>query len=250
MIRWVVFDAVGTLIEPVPSVSSVYHAVGRRHGSRLSQEEVAARFRAAFFESEADTDGGRAASDRYRTSESLERDRWRNVVAAVFDDVTKPGDCFEELWRHFGRPEAWRCFDDVPGAFGELKEAGLRIAVASNFDSRLHAVVRGIAGLTGIEETVISSEVGHRKPSEGFYIELLQRLRLRPEEAVMVGDDWSNDVQGAREAGIRAIHLKRRRTGEAIASIASNAREVDGSIADDEIGDLSSLAARLQSGAS
>ena len=44
----VVFDAVGTLIEPAPPAAEVYAAVGRKYGSRLSVPEVAPRFRAAF----------------------------------------------------------------------------------------------------------------------------------------------------------------------------------------------------------
>ena len=43
-IRAVVFDAVGTLIHPNPPAAAVYYEVGRRHGSRLTQDVVARNF--------------------------------------------------------------------------------------------------------------------------------------------------------------------------------------------------------------
>src|SRR5207253_3715625 len=47
-VRAVVFDAVGTLITPDPPAPAVYAEVGRKFGSRLGVEVIAARFRAAF----------------------------------------------------------------------------------------------------------------------------------------------------------------------------------------------------------
>ena len=45
MLRAVVFDAVGTLIVPNPSVAEVYGDVGRRHGSRYRPEQAATAIR-------------------------------------------------------------------------------------------------------------------------------------------------------------------------------------------------------------
>ena len=47
-VRAVFFDAVGTLIHPQPSAAAVYAAVGRRFGTRRTEEEIAARFPTAF----------------------------------------------------------------------------------------------------------------------------------------------------------------------------------------------------------
>ena len=48
-IRGVLFDAVGTLIYPDPPVAEAYRSIGRRFGSRLSVEQIAARFPAGLF---------------------------------------------------------------------------------------------------------------------------------------------------------------------------------------------------------
>jgi FMN phosphatase YigB (HAD superfamily) len=35
----------------------------------------------------------------------------------------------------------------------------------------------------------------------------LDRLNVGPDESVMVGDNWSTDVEGALRVGMRALHL-------------------------------------------
>src|SRR5688572_14129451 len=107
-IRWVLFDAVGTLIHPDPPVAEVYHSAGRRFGSRLAVEEIRLRFRAALAASQ--SEGG-------PTSESNERQRWRRIVGHVIHDVHDQADSlFEKLWQHFAKPQHWRLYDDVAEA--------------------------------------------------------------------------------------------------------------------------------------
>ncbi|MGH7200676.1 MAG: HAD family hydrolase [Planctomycetaceae bacterium] len=221
-IRCIAFDAVGTLIEPSPSVASVYHEAGRRYGSRLSPEEVAARFHEVFRRS-AET----AGDAELTTSEEQERRRWREIVAAVFDDVCDHEACFAELFAHFARPSAWRCYPDVPAALDALNAQERLLAVASNFDARLSGVCDALPELRPIRLRVISSLVGVRKPSIEFYRRLAMMAALPPHEIVMVGDDLENDILPARAAGLHAVRIVRHRPP----------------IGHDEIGDLRELSA-------
>ncbi len=205
-VRWIVFDAVGTVIEPVPDVASIYHAIGVQHGSRLSRPEVSDRFRAAFLD---DEDCDRAA-DRLMTDELTERDRWWRIVRTVLDDVEDLDSCFHELFDHFGRPDSWRCYDDVAETLTEFASRGFRLAVASNFDRRLHAICDALGPLSLFEERVISSEVKWRKPAGDFYRAVIDRLSAPANQILVVGDDEVNDVHGARSAGMQAIHLDRK----------------------------------------
>jgi putative hydrolase of the HAD superfamily len=225
--RCVAFDAVGTLIRPTPPAGEVYHGVGRRFGSRLASEEIARRFGHAFRDSEQGD-----AEARLVTSEAREKERWRQIVAAVLDDIPDADACFAELFEHFARPESWSCFDEVPGALGRLHAQGYRLAIASNFDSRLHAVCDAFAALRDIVLRVISSEVGWRKPGRAFFEALVARAGCKPGEVLMVGDDFANDIAGAREAGLGAVFLNRR-----------------GRAAPGEIGSLVELLELLEAGA-
>jgi putative hydrolase of the HAD superfamily len=207
-LRWIVFDAVGTLIYPTPDVATAYHCVGSAHGSRLSRDEVRDRFRSAFRRTE---NSDRSGESGMTTCEADEVERWRQIVAEVFDDLTPTAaeECFRDLFEHFARPSAWACFDDVGPTIAALRERGLNVAVASNFDGRLHPVCDGLPPLDEIGLRVVSSEVGFNKQSRGFYEAVLRLVDAPPDEVVVVGDDAINDVRGAEQAGIRGVLIDR-----------------------------------------
>ncbi len=203
------FDAVGTIIHPTPSAAEVYYCLARRYGSQLSAEEIAGRFRTAFRVSE-QGDVTAEPGQGHTTSEAREELRWRQIVASVIDDIADTDRCFSDLFAHFARPASWSCFDDVPETISRFQAAGYRLAIASNFDSRLHAVCNGMASLRAIELRIISSEVGCRKPGRLFFAALVARAGCHAGDVLMIGDDRANDVEGARAAGLEAILIKRR----------------------------------------
>lgn len=230
--RCIAFDAVGTLITPVPSPGDIYHQKARHFGSQLDAVEIARRFKQAFRNSEL-ADAAANAEVRLVTSEARERERWRQIVAEVIDDISESAACFDQLFAHFARPDSWRCFDDVPELLVELESRGYMLAIASNFDRRLHDVCNGFPALRKIGIRVISSEVGYRKPGGKFFEELVSQAGCDPAEVLMVGDDLLNDFEGARRAGLGAVLINRRRQQQA----------AEGS--PDEIGNLSELLVRL-----
>jgi len=200
-IRWILFDAVGTLIYADPPVADVYHAAAARFGSWLSVAEIGERFRRAL-----------AAEQACGTpvSEENERQRWRRIVGAVVDDVPADGDAvFEQLWQHFARSQCWRLFDDVRTALANLHGRGYRLGIASNFDDRLKRVVHGHPPLARLEAVFVSSDIGFAKPDVRFFRAVEQRIGAPPAHIALVGDDEASDVQGATAAGWRAIRLDR-----------------------------------------
>jgi putative hydrolase of the HAD superfamily len=199
-VRAVFFDAVGTLIHPEPSAAVVYATVARALDSRLSEEEIATRFRTAFAREDA-----RDRANGWRTSEERERQRWRGIVAKVLDDVADGECCFLELFTHFGRPEAWRCDPETAGILTELERRGYVLGMASNYDARLNGVVAGLPELRPLRHVVTSSEVGWRKPAREFFDALLGRVGLAPSQVLYVGNDRANDYEGALAAGLRAM---------------------------------------------
>ncbi|MBS0206608.1 MAG: HAD-IA family hydrolase [Planctomycetes bacterium] len=206
--QWIVFDAVGTLIDPRPSVAVAYHAVGSRYGSRLDVLEVGRRFRSAFRRSEQDGFPG-GPTERWVTSDAIEEARWRWIVGDVFPDITDPEGCFQELWDHFAQPSSWCCFADIGDSLNQLVASGYRLAIASNFDRRLHSVCAAIPQLSGIELRIVSATVGVRKPARRFYSAVAQACGSEPQQILMIGDNPEHDVVAPRAAGFRALHLDR-----------------------------------------
>ncbi len=204
-IEGIVLDAVGTLIDPVPSVAHAYAAAAARQGLVVDVAEVKSRFRQHFRNDEVDEQLGPMVTD-----EAIEYRRWRRIVANVLPDLPDLERGFAELWDHFGRPEAWRCFADVAPGLAALREAGVPVQIASNFDGRLRSVARGLPDLAGFVDTlVISAEVGHRKPHPTFYAAACAALGLPPGRVLCVGDDPENDVRGAERAGLLGALLDR-----------------------------------------
>jgi len=200
MIRAIVYDAVGTLIQVQPSVAAIYAEVGRRHGSSLAVEEVRRRFPAAFARQEQlDRDAG------WRTDELREMNRWRQIVAEVLEDVADVDACFAELFTAFGQAPAWSCELDSVGLIETMHLRGIRQALASNFDRRLRQVIAPLPIAPYLDPVVISSEVGWRKPARQFFEHVVGSLALLPSEILFVGDDLGNDYEPARASGMQAV---------------------------------------------
>ncbi|MBY0230649.1 MAG: HAD family hydrolase [Gemmataceae bacterium] len=193
------FDAVGTLLFPEPTPGEAYFRAGQRFGGRATREECAARFKAAFEAQEA-IDAGNG----YRTSEERERERWRAIVGEVLPDVSDAEGCFVHLWDWFADPANWRAAPEAGGALFALRQRGIIVGLASNFDRRLRLIDDVHFGLL-TQFTHISSDVGWKKPAREFFDSL--PIGLPPHEVLMVGDDLENDYHGARAAGLHAILL-------------------------------------------
>ncbi len=100
------------------------------------------------------------------------------------------------------------------------RQSGLRIAIGSNFDSRLRGVVAGLSELDRrVDTLVISSEIGVRKPHPRFYVHACESLRLEPRQVLFVGDDRENDVDAPTRAGCRAIWVKRAGPIDSVSSV-------------------------------
>jgi putative hydrolase of the HAD superfamily len=199
-IRAIVLDAVGTIIHPEPPAPVIYAQVGQRWGSRHDAASIKAGFLQAF-EHEELTDRRHG----WRTSEAREIERWRHIIAKVLDDVSDPEACFQTLFDHFSRPEAWYCHPATGDVLSRLARSGFVLGTASNYDSRLHGVIAGKPELSPIQHVIISSEVGWRKPAAEFFAAVCRTVGFPADQILFVGDALINDVQGAQSAGLRAV---------------------------------------------
>jgi putative hydrolase of the HAD superfamily len=123
----------------------------------------------------------------------------------VLSDVDDDAACFEALFAHFARPESWRCDPSAEFVLRHLTALGLTVGVASNFDSRLRRVLAGLPELKLLSHVIISSDVGWRKPSPAFFESMIREVHQWAGSILYVGDEFENDCQGARAAGINAL---------------------------------------------
>lgn len=197
-VRAVVFDVVGTLVEPHPSVAVAYQRAAARHGVERSVAEIDRLFRQAWRRQEAIDAAG---STPFATDRTRELERWREIVADVFADAAESAAIFDDLWHHFGRPAAWRPTVHGPAIVRQALEAGLTVAVASNFDERLHAIAGLVEPLSLVPHVFASSELGWRKPAIEFFRRVEERLGCAAHELLLIGDDPELDLAAGRRAG-------------------------------------------------
>jgi len=106
----------------------------------------------------------------------------------------------------------FRAYPDAVPALRALRECGLRLVVASNWDFSLHERLEetGLAGL--VDGAVASAELGVAKPDAALFAAALARVGAAPGVALHVGDHPREDVEGARAAGLAAALLVRNGT--------------------------------------
>ena len=194
----VTFDVGGTLIQPWPSVGAVYAEVAERHGfSGLDADRIEKQFHQAMAE---------------KTEFQHTEEEWFEVVRESFRGLLSEADCeafFPFLYEKFGKAAVWRIYGDVLPALDQLAERGFRLAAVSNWDARLRPLLRELSLLPFFEAVSVSSEVGFLKPSTVLFEHALRMLGLPANAVVHIGDSFSEDVVGAKSAGLSAVLLQR-----------------------------------------
>ena len=203
----VVFDVVGTLVEPSPSVAVAYQRAALRHGLNVDAAVIEQRFKAAWRRQEM-VDA--AALPAFATSRGREAERWRAIVDDVFGGEPVSAAIFADLWDHFGLVEAWQPLANGRNLLRLAVDAGVTVALASNFDERLLAIAEQLEPLSWVPHVFASSEIGWRKPAPEFFRWIERRLGCEPTEVLLVGDDPELDVAAARRAGWRSLGVAER----------------------------------------
>lgn len=202
------FDAAGTLIEPAEAVAEVYarHAAG--FGLKLEATAIREAFGHAFGSM------GDPAWEKHPQGDAAEREWWWQVVRFTLERAagrSLPDDlaaaCFEALFAHYQSSTAWRVFPEVVEVLHHARREGIRVAVVSNFDRRLHRVLEE-CGLS-FEFILTSADAKCRKPDPSIFLQALGRLDLSQDEVLHVGDSPVADGAGARAAGIEPFLLDR-----------------------------------------
>jgi putative hydrolase of the HAD superfamily len=196
----VLIDALGTLVELRPPAPRLRELLARR-GFEISEERAAAGFAAEIgYYLEHHTGGGQ------RESLELLRDRCAEVL---MEALALPGlDHASAREAMLGALE-FEPYPDALPALRELRAAGLRLAIVSNWDCSLPDWLRAPGLLDAVDAVVSSAEVGRAKPDRAVFLHALERLGTAPAGALHVGDSLANDYEGARAAGIRALLLVR-----------------------------------------
>jgi len=211
-LKAVLLDAGLTLLRAAPSLGGIYARVTRRFGREVHEADFERVADAAFHAQAAEH---RALGEAgLRTSDGHEWTSWNAHARRVMDGLPAMRGLdfdrwFEDLYAEFGSAAAWEPYDDAVPLLVALRERGIRLAIVSNWDSRLRAILDERGLRPWFDAVVISAEVGWRKPHPAIFATALERLGAAPGEALHCGDSFGDDVEGARASGIRPVLLDR-----------------------------------------
>jgi len=228
--RGLLLDAMGTLIGLRTSVGATYAELAARHGLTVDAAAIDRHFPRIYRQAPplAFPDLASPALDSPALEEA-EIGWWSARIAEVLAAAGAEGvgmgmgmglgegegvefqplpELGRALFLRFAQADLWRVFDDVPAHLEGWHRRGLRLAVVSNFDSRLPGLLDSLGLGQWLEAVVVSSAVGAAKPDPRPYQQALARLNLTAAEVWHVGDS-PEDGAGAHAAGIRWVKVQR-----------------------------------------
>jgi len=104
-------------------------------------------------------------------------------------------------------PEVAAC-PGIEDALAALAQ-NYNLALATNAQDSEAADIRKALARVGLgntfDEIFCFQELGHLKPSPGFFQQVIQKLVCRAADIIMVGDDFTGDIIGATSSGMRAV---------------------------------------------
>lgn len=115
------------------------------------------------------------------------------LIKIVEKRIATKEDCFKHL------------HSEILSVLSELKEKGVLIGLISNCFSEEAVVIRRSVLFPYFDAVYLSYEQGVQKPDEEIYRKCMDRLGVKPEECLYIGDGGSNELEAARELGMITV---------------------------------------------
>jgi len=98
----------------------------------------------------------------------------------------------------------WKAFDDCD----ILIKLNIPISILSNFSSNLKHILNDLFGDI-FDNIFISEEFNASKPSEKFFIEVLNHLKINPDKILYIGDSLKLDYEPGVSIGMSSLIIDR-----------------------------------------
>jgi len=202
VIKAIFFDVDFTLIFPGPTFQAEgYRRACAAHGIIVDP----ARFEAA------------TAASSFILDEVEEQiynhDLFVHYTASIIEHMGGRGpkvvEVAREIYDQWSVNHHFELYDDVAPALAELQQRQLIVGAISNSHRSLDAFCDHFSLGNVITVSVSGAAHGYMKPHRSIFERALEKAGVDPDEAVMVGDSVKHDIEGALNAGWRAVLLRR-----------------------------------------
>ncbi len=101
-----------------------------------------------------------------------------------------------------------KLYDGVIDTFEMLKRSGKRIFLLSNGQREFTVPELKSMGIYNYFDRICSSsDLGISKPDEAFFQYLIKTENLNIKESIMIGNDHTSDIEGARRIGMDSLYI-------------------------------------------
>ena len=208
MIKAVCFDFFNTLAYFDPPRETTYAAIANELGIKVTPDAIAASLPQAdaYWRSE---NCNSPINDRDQASKFAVYSEYGSRILKNAEDSVTSAQALEMLARAFAIKFKFKAFDDSLPALKLVKNHSLHTGLISNVGQEIDSscVELGFAPL--LDFKVTSFEVGYDKPRPEIFQVALDRAGVKPNEAIFVGDQYEQDIRGARGVGMHAVLIDR-----------------------------------------
>ena len=183
----ILFDLDNTLIDRNKAADEMFLIIAKECYSNVATEEMLQSFR------------------------KYDNNGYSNKIAALnslFDDYPPDYRIPASDMYAFWDSKFVECFfvDSETHAFLEKIADNTKTAIITNGRTQMQKAKIQKTGLDKIFDVIIiSDEVGIKKPAPQIFNLALQRLDVRPQESIYVGDSLKNDVGGCQSVGMKGV---------------------------------------------
>jgi FMN hydrolase / 5-amino-6-(5-phospho-D-ribitylamino)uracil phosphatase len=133
---------------------------------------------------------------------------WHELIETLLTGagVDDPKPLADWLYEQQATHNLWRApIPPMIDLVRELRDRGVATAALSNSEGHLADLLEEIELAPLFDAIVDSGRIGIAKPDPRIFALTLERLAIKPDVVVHIGDSWAADVEGALAAGWNAI---------------------------------------------
>jgi putative hydrolase of the HAD superfamily len=206
VIKIIFFDAGGTILEPYPTFAEAFTRICRTHGYQVAPRDVQSVYHTVGMAELSRETGIINASSSAASSQIF----WSRLYEMFLEALGIVDDSLrDDLLATFSDKATYKLFPEVLESFEQLRGAGYRLGLISNFEGWLEEVLVEQKAGEIFEVKVISGIEGIEKPDPYLYRLAMERAGTDPEECVHVGDSIANDLEPATAVGMKAVMIDR-----------------------------------------
>jgi HAD superfamily hydrolase (TIGR01509 family) len=145
--------------------------------------------------------------DQQMQSGQIDRGFWWKFHSYLLQELNEEINVRDKLVENTQQSTNWdQILPGTRDALARIRQQ-FRIAVISNSDGRIDRVLSRCGIADCFESITDSGTVGVEKPRPEIFEAALRTMQARADESLYVGDIYSVDYVGARNAGMRAVLL-------------------------------------------